>query len=54
MVTENHFINEPVDPTERHHAKEDLTCYDCDEHTRENCPYVDDWYNLDGDCLALK
>ena len=51
-MTENHFAGNPVDPKERWHEPEDLTCYECDQ--RKECPYVDDWYNLNGDCLALK
>lgn len=32
--------------------KEDLTCFGC--LLREECYWVDDPYNTDGDCLALK
>lgn len=32
--------------------KEDLTCFDCP--LRKECYWVDDLYNTDGDCLALK
>ena len=42
----------PTKPEERWHKPEDLTCYECP--ARNKCPWVDDWYNLDGDCLALK
>lgn len=34
------------------HKKEDLTCFDC--LCRSECYWVDDLYNTDGDCLALK
>lgn len=40
------FENIPEPP------KDSLTCYDCPN--RDDCKYVDDWYNTDGDCLALK
>ena len=33
-------------------AKEDLTCFRCT--CRDECYWVDDLYNTDGDCLALK
>lgn len=42
----------PTNPDDRWHEPEDLTCYECD--LRETCPFVDDWYNTDGDCLYLK
>lgn len=32
--------------------KEDLTCAECPE--RSECPFVDDAYNTDGDCLKYK
>lgn len=32
--------------------KQDLTCYNCDQ--RDTCKLVDDPYNTNGDCLALK
>jgi len=56
-MTENHFADSPLSENEirkRRHEPEDLTCFECDEQTRINCPFVDDWYNTDGDCLALK
>ena len=31
---------------------ETLTCFDCDQ--RKICAYVDDPYNINGDCLAMK
>ena len=31
---------------------EDLTCFDCP--SRNDCKYVDDFYNTNGDCLAEK
>jgi hypothetical protein len=31
---------------------ETLTCYKCNQ--RDKCKYVDDAYNTDGDCLAMK
>ena len=34
------------------HPLETLTCYECPH--RDTCKYVDDLYNIDGDCLALK
>jgi hypothetical protein len=33
-------------------ASDELTCHDCD--TRSWCEFVDDPYNTDGDCLAMK
>lgn len=36
---------EPIKP-------EELTCFKC--QLRNDCEYVDDLYNTDGDCLALK
>ena len=51
-MTENHFADSPIDSKERWHKPEDLTCFDCE--CREECPFVDDWYNTYGDCLALK
>jgi hypothetical protein len=53
-MTENHFADSPINPKERWHKPEDLTCYNCNEQIRTSCPFVDDWYNTDGDCLALK
>ena len=32
--------------------REDLTCFKCGENTA--CPYAWDWYNTNGDCLAMK
>ena len=34
------------------HPLETLTCYRCAQ--RDTCKYVDDLYNIDGDCLADK
>ena len=51
-MADNNFIDSPVDEWDRRHKPEDLTCYKCE--WREECPYVDDWYNTDGDCLAMK
>ena len=34
------------------HPLDTLTCYDCPH--RDTCKYVDDLYNVDGDCLATK
>jgi len=34
------------------HPLETLTCYRCLQ--RDTCKYVDDLYNIDGDCLADK
>jgi hypothetical protein len=34
------------------HPLETLTCYKCNQ--RDTCKYVDDLYNIDGDCLAMK
>ncbi len=34
------------------HPLETLTCYECPH--RDTCKYVDDLYNIDGDCLAIK
>jgi len=34
------------------HPLETLTCYKCNQ--RDKCKYVDDLYNTDGDCLAMK
>lgn len=31
---------------------EDLTCFGCG--ARDECPFVDDFYNTNGDCLAEK
>lgn len=31
---------------------ESLTCYKCDQ--RKECAFVDDPYNTNGDCLAMK
>lgn len=31
---------------------EDLTCYQCE--SRNECEWVDDFYNTNGDCLAEK
>ena len=30
----------------------ELTCFDCE--CRDECLYVDDAYNTDGDCIASK
>lgn len=54
-MTENHFADSPLNKgeiKERWHKEEDLTCFECDQ--RAWCPFVDDWYNTDGDCLAMK
>jgi len=51
-MTENHFIDTKVDERDMRHKPEDLTCYECS--CRKECPFVDDWYNTDGDCLAMK
>jgi len=32
--------------------KENLTCHNCE--VRDKCAYVDDHYNTNGDCLAMK
>ena len=45
MQTEKLFKNYKPDP-------ETLTCYRC--ASRDKCPYVDDAYNTNGDCLANK
>lgn len=34
------------------HPLETLTCHECPH--RGTCVYVDDFYNINGDCLALK
>lgn len=31
---------------------EDFTCYECND--RITCAFVDDLYNTEGDCLAMK
>ena len=54
-MTENHFADAPMgerELSERWHKPEDLTCFDCE--CRDTCPFVDDWWNTHGDCLALK
>ena len=51
-MSENHFADSPVDPKERWHKPEDLTCFDCP--ARKTCPFVDDWYNINSDCLLYK
>lgn len=47
-----YFIGSEVPDREVEHKPEDLTCFKC--KYRETCPYVDDLYNTDEDCLALK
>lgn len=54
-MTENHFAGVSVTENmkkERWHKPEDLTCFDCPH--RKQCIFVDDWYNIDGDCLIHK
>lgn len=57
----NNIFNPDYDPAEDPEfdiedmwipAKEDLTCFKCP--CRDECYWVDDLYNTDGDCLALK
>jgi hypothetical protein len=43
VLDEEEYV--PVDP-------KTLTCYEC--CCRDHCRWVDDEYNTDGDCLALK
>jgi hypothetical protein len=43
VLGEDEYV--PVDP-------KTLTCYEC--CCRDHCRWVDDEYNTDGDCLALK
>ena len=51
------YIDEPLSEKDlmailADHPPETLTCYRCAQ--RDTCKYVDDLYNIDGDCLADK
>lgn len=51
------YVNYPLSEKEMEEINMDypleaLTCYECSH--RGTCKYVDDLYNTDGDCLALK
>lgn len=51
-VLNNNTDDEEVVAALLDYPKELLTCFNCTE--REECEFVDDLYNTDGDCLAMK
>ena len=51
------YVGSPLSEKELKEVLEDyppetLTCYRCSQ--RDKCKYVDDLYNINGDCLAMK